>query len=51
MTVGNPANTEKAQVGLRYQCLTASGGRGRETPDFPTAACPGGIFTTQHFPA
>jgi len=50
MTVGNPTNTGRAQVGLRYQCLSSNGGRGPETPDFPTSACAGGIFTTQHFP-
>ncbi|KAH8665217.1 hypothetical protein BGZ60DRAFT_565367 [Tricladium varicosporioides] len=50
MTVGNPSSTGKAQVGLRYQCLTSSG-RGREMPDFPTSPCSGGIFTTHHFPA
>lgn len=51
MTVGNPASTGKAQVGLRYQCLTSGGGRGAEMADFPTKPCPGGIFTTHHFPA
>jgi len=51
MTVGSPSHTGKAQVGLRYQCLTSSGGRGQEMPDFPTSPCPGGIFTTHHFPA
>jgi len=51
MTVGNPAATGRAQVGLRYQCLSSGGGRGAEMPDFPTQPCPGGIFTTHHFPA
>ncbi|KUJ07611.1 uncharacterized protein LY89DRAFT_725727 [Mollisia scopiformis] len=52
MTVGNPTNTGKPQVGLRYQCLSASGGRSfPELSDFPPQACPGGIFTTHHFPA
>ncbi|KAG9237056.1 hypothetical protein BJ875DRAFT_540798 [Amylocarpus encephaloides] len=51
MTVGDPGITGTAQVGLRYQCLSSNGGRGRETPSFPTSPCPGGIFTTHHFPA
>ncbi|KAI1367384.1 hypothetical protein F5Y08DRAFT_349325 [Xylaria arbuscula] len=51
MTVGNPTNTGAPHVGLRYQCLTASGGRGPEIQDFPTSPCAGGIFVTNHFPA
>ncbi|KAI1754432.1 hypothetical protein F4782DRAFT_528352 [Xylaria castorea] len=51
MTVGSPTTTGAPHVGLRYQCLTAGGGRGREMPDFPTSACPGGIFVSNHFPA
>jgi len=50
MTVGNPTTTGRAQVGLRYQCLSSNGGRGAEMADFPTQACAGGIFTTHHFP-
>ncbi|KAI1180932.1 hypothetical protein F4777DRAFT_179239 [Nemania sp. FL0916] len=51
MTVGSPTTTGGAHVGLRYQCLSAGGGRGPETPNFPTSPCAGGIFVTQHFPA
>ncbi|KAI1155808.1 hypothetical protein F4825DRAFT_447285 [Nemania diffusa] len=51
MTVGSPTTTGAAHVGLRYQCLSAGGGRGPETPDFPTSPCAGGIFVTNHFPA
>ena len=51
MTVGNPTTTGKPQVGLRYQCLSKSGGRGAELADFPSKPCDGGIFTTHHFPS
>ncbi|KAI7777821.1 hypothetical protein LA080_003020 [Diaporthe eres] len=51
MTVGSPSITSNQHVGLRYQCLQSGGGRGPEIKDFPTSACPGGIFVTQHFPA
>jgi hypothetical protein len=51
MTVGSPTTTTTAHVGLRYQCLSANGGRGYEMPDFPTTPCPGGIFVSNHFPA
>ncbi|PVH83820.1 hypothetical protein DL98DRAFT_547156 [Cadophora sp. DSE1049] len=51
MTVGNPTTAGKPQVGLRYQCLSKSGGRGAEMADFPSKPCDGGIFTTHHFPA
>lgn len=50
MTVGSPTNTDRARVGLSYQCLSGRG-RGPELNDFPTGPCPGGIFTTHHFPA
>lgn len=50
MTVGSPTQTSSPHVGLRYQCLTGVN-RGPEMPDFPTSACSGGIFVTQHFPA
>ncbi|KXX75439.1 hypothetical protein MMYC01_208865 [Madurella mycetomatis] len=50
MTVGSPTNTDRARVGLSYQCLSGRG-RGPELSDFPTSPCPGGIFTTHHFPA
>ncbi|KAK6197803.1 Protein vip1 [Pestalotiopsis sp. IQ-011] len=51
MTVGSPSTTGGAHVGLRYQCLTASGGRGAEMADFPKSPCAGGVFVTNHFPA
>ncbi|KAI0422123.1 hypothetical protein F5X98DRAFT_326942 [Xylaria grammica] len=51
MTVGSPTTTGAPHVGLRYQCLSANGGRGPEMPDFPTSPCPGGIFVSNHFPA
>ncbi|KAI1115873.1 hypothetical protein F5Y14DRAFT_460054 [Nemania sp. NC0429] len=51
MTVGSPTTSGAAHVGLRYQCLSAGGGRGPETPDFPKTPCAGGIFVTNHFPA
>ncbi|KAH9893793.1 hypothetical protein F4778DRAFT_748505 [Xylariomycetidae sp. FL2044] len=51
MTVGSPTQEGAPHVGLRYQCLTANGGRGQEMADFPTSACAGGIFVTNHFPA
>jgi hypothetical protein len=52
MTVGTPTKTGKPQIGLRYQCLSASGNRGfPEMTDFPTTPCAGGLFTTHHFPA
>ncbi|KAI0540951.1 hypothetical protein GGR58DRAFT_71138 [Xylaria digitata] len=51
MTVGSPTTTSSPHVGLRYQCLSAGGGRGPETPNFPTSPCAGGIFVTNHFPA
>ena len=55
MTVGNPATTSldqaKGHVGLRYNCLQSMGNRGAEMVDFPTKACPAGIFTVHHFPA
>lgn len=50
MTVGDPAQTGKPRVGLRYQCLQGQS-RGRELDDFPPGPCSGGIFTTHHFPA
>jgi hypothetical protein len=50
MTVGNPTASSQPHVGLRYQCLQGQN-RGAEMPDFPTKACSGGIFVTQHFPA
>ncbi|RYC63673.1 hypothetical protein CHU98_g2515 [Xylaria longipes] len=51
MTVGSPTTTGAPHVGLRYQCLSAYGGRGPEMPDFPTTPCAGGIFVSNHFPA
>ncbi|GAB1319985.1 NAD(P)-binding Rossmann-fold containing protein [Madurella fahalii] len=54
MTVGSPANTnpnEKGNIGLRYNCLTTLINRGPEMADFPTRACPAGIFAVHHFPA
>lgn len=50
MTIGNPAADKRVAVGLTYQCLSGNS-RGAELDDFPTKPCPGGIFTTHHFPA
>ncbi|KAK5630707.1 hypothetical protein RRF57_006422 [Xylaria bambusicola] len=45
-TVGSPTNTGAPHVGLRYQCLSAGGGRGPEIADFPTSPCAGGIVSS-----
>jgi len=50
MTVGSPGASSRPHAGLSYQCMNG-GNRGTITPDFPTKACTGGIFTTHHFPA
>jgi hypothetical protein len=50
MTVGNPTATSKQVAGLSYQCMSGSS-RGRIVSAMPDRPCPGGIFTTHHFPA
>ncbi|KAL1841861.1 hypothetical protein VTJ49DRAFT_6460 [Mycothermus thermophilus] len=49
MVVGNPAADKKVHAGLSYQCMTERS-RGRITNEMPDKPCPGGIFTTHHFP-
>jgi hypothetical protein len=49
MTVGNPATTSKTVAGLSYQCMSGSS-RGAIVSAMPDKPCPGGIFTTHHFP-
>src|SRR6185295_13422156 len=51
MTVGTPTATTRPHIGLTYQCLQGGFNRGPEMSDFPTKTCPGGIFTSHHFPA
>ncbi|SPO06469.1 uncharacterized protein DNG_09159 [Cephalotrichum gorgonifer] len=50
MIVGDPGATSKEHAGLSYQCMQGGGNRGRITNEMPQQPCPGGIFTTHHFP-
>jgi hypothetical protein len=49
MTVGNPTAKSKLVAGLSYQCMSGSS-RGTIVSTMPDRPCPGGIFTTHHFP-
>ena len=49
MTVGNPSASAKTVAGLSYQCMSGNS-RGAIVSAMPDRPCPGGIFTTHHFP-